>query len=442
MKYLLCFAILFSVLPCAPAHATATTCACTQAALTAAITGAANGDTVLCSPSGQSATWNSAVSIPNTKGITLDGNGATVSGQINLGQNANSSSRITRFNFTVINAVNTGGSKTSAPFRIDHCDFTVTAGGSTLLNVGSGNAPGLVDHNSFNAPQNSEIIHNWGMGASDASGWSDDIIPGGPGAVYLEDNSFTNNGVSGNPAYFWGNSSVQAYYGSRTVFRHNTLFMSQIDQHGTPGMIGVRWWEIYENTFSTDFPNASQCCFVSLRAGSGVVFNNHHTGANLNGNSIDLYEEDTGYPALYQIGRGRNQVSDPAYVWGNDAFFGVGSQTPGMVQVNRDYFLSPKPGYTPFVYPYPLTANGLPDPLGGAPVDEPAILKMISGQCAVFTIYNLRGQMVRRSLGEFRGAISGFRGLADMERGLPDGIYLYRVSVGGAHYTVKKIVIR
>jgi hypothetical protein len=200
------------------------------------------------------------------------------------------------------------------------------------------------------------------MGATDASGWSDDIVPGSPAAVYIEDNTFTNNGVSGNPAYFWGNSSVQAYYGARTVFRHNHLIMSQIDQHGTPGMIGVRWWEIYENLFDTDVPNASQCCFVSLRAGSGVVFNNHHVGANLNGNSIDLYEEDTGYPALYQIGRGKNQVLDPAYVWGNDAFFSVGSQTPAMVQVSRDYYLAQKPKYTPFTYPYPLTASGMPDP--------------------------------------------------------------------------------
>jgi hypothetical protein len=127
-------------------------------------------------------------------------------------------------------------------------------------------------------------------------------------------------------------------------------------------MIGARWWEIYENTFSTDVPNASQCCFITLRAGSGVVFNNSHVGANLNGNSIDLYEEDSGYPADYQVGRGKDQALDPAYLWDNDPFFAIGSQTPAMVQVNRDYYLSPRPGYQPFVHPYPLDASGMPSP--------------------------------------------------------------------------------
>jgi hypothetical protein len=133
--------------------------------------------------------------------------------------------------------------------------------------------------------------------------------------------------------------------------------MAQIDQHGTPGMIGARWWEIYENTFSTTVANASQCCYITLRAGSGVVFNNHHTGVNQVTGSIDLYEEDTGYPARYQIGRGKNQVSDPAYVWNNDASMPVGSQTPTMVQVNRDYYLTQKPNFTPYTYPHPLTGG-------------------------------------------------------------------------------------
>ncbi|MFA5962336.1 MAG: hypothetical protein WC848_06670 [Parcubacteria group bacterium] len=130
--------------------------------------------------------------------------------------------------------------------------------------------------------------------------------------------------------------------------------MSQIDQHGTPGMIGARWWEIYDNTFNNGVPHASQCCFISLRAGSGVVFNNHHTGVSQDGNSIDLYEEDSGYPALYQIGRGKNQALDPAYVWDNDLFFSVDSQTPNMVQENRDYYLFAKPDYIPYTYPHPL----------------------------------------------------------------------------------------
>jgi hypothetical protein len=240
-------------------------------------------------------------------------------------------------------------------FRIDHCVFTVPPGG-TAVQLWGGTLTGLIDYDTFNASGNAEIIHNSAYGPSDTSGWSRDIAPGSGDAVYIEDNTFFNN-ATGNPAYFWGCSAVQSYYGARTVFRHNSVEMAQIDQHGTPGMIGARWWEIYENTFSTTVANASQCCYITLRAGSGVVFNNHHTGGNQVTGSIDLYEEDTGYPARYQIGRGKNQVSDPAYVWNNDASMPVGSQTPTMVQVNRDYYLTQKPNFTPYTYPHPLTGG-------------------------------------------------------------------------------------
>jgi len=336
---------------------------CAQAAVQSAINAAANGDTVLLP--GGSCTWASAVSIPGSKALTLDGGGATIDGAVQLTQNGSASSRITNLSFVRPSSktpcIAIGGTKASAPFRVDHNTFSYAAGGSTIIEV-SGNAPGLIDNNKLDCPGNCEMIHNMGMGPTDPSGWSDDIVPGSAAAVYIEDNVFTNTGATGNPAYFWGSSAVQSYYGARTVFRYNTLVMSQVDQHGTSGMIGARWWEVYENMFSTDVPNASQCCFITLRAGSGVVFGNHHVGANLNGDSIDLYEEDTGYPALYQVGRGKNQVLDPAYLWSNDAFFSIGSQTPAMVQPNRDYYLAPRPGYQPLAHPFPLGANGLPGP--------------------------------------------------------------------------------
>jgi hypothetical protein len=89
-----------------------------------------------------------------------------------------------------------------------------------------------------------QVSLHLGMGPSDDSGCKDGIVPGGPGAVYLEDCRSINNDPNldtANPAYFWGNSAIQPYYGARTVFRHNYLHMSHVDQHGTGGMIGVRW---------------------------------------------------------------------------------------------------------------------------------------------------------------------------------------------------------
>jgi hypothetical protein len=179
-------------------------------------------------------------------------------------------------------------------------------------------------------------------------------VPGSENAVYIEDNRFYNI-VSGDPAYFWGGSAVQNYYGARTVFRYNYCRMCQIDVHGTAGNVGGRWWEIYENTFDI-VPNGNQSAFVVLRAGSGVVFNNRKTGStNLGGGAIHMYEEDSGYPAAYQVGRGKNQALEPAYIWGNS---GMSIQVgEGSIQAGRDYYTTSKPGYSPYVYPHPLSTG-------------------------------------------------------------------------------------
>jgi hypothetical protein len=68
------------------------------------------------------------------------------------------------------------------------------------------------------------------------------------------------------------------------------------------------------------------------------------------------------YPALYQVGRGKNQVADPAYVWNNtanDTTFNIVAD-PGQVEANRDFFTSAKPGYTPYQYPHPLSGPRAP----------------------------------------------------------------------------------
>lgn len=75
-----------------------------------------------------------------------------------------------------------------------------------------------------------------------------------------------------------------------------------------------------------------------------------------------------GYPCQDQIGRTTNQVLDPLYQWGNNY---LGSTTPTMsngnscarelqhIQSGTDYVdngTTPKPGYSPYTYPHPLSA--------------------------------------------------------------------------------------
>lgn len=344
---------------------------CSDSQVQNAINAAVSGD-VVALPAPCSATWNAGVSIPNSKGITLNGNGASITrgslssggALIALSPHSSSSTRITGFTFSDSKSavgyfITIGsGNEASAKFRIDHCSFT----GLDLLTHIRIVAPvyGVIDHNSFTWSGNNEVIHNEAYGAGSTAGWANDVVPGSGEALYIEDNSFVNQ-TSGNPAYFWGGSAVQGYYGSRTVFRYNTVEMATVDMHGTPGMVGARWWEIYENTFYV-VTNGDIDKIVGMRGGSGVIFNNHKTGRTNYKAVINLVEEDSGYPALYQIGRGKNQALDPAYIWNNDSSIPVGSGSSN-VQLNRDYFQTARPGYVPYRYPHPLVS--------GTPVAEP-----------------------------------------------------------------------
>jgi hypothetical protein len=399
------------------AHAANITAAsCSAADVQAAINSASSGDTVQTPSSACSVTWTAQVVIPSTKGITLDcRNNATITTGIGtqytaallISPNASASTRVTNCAWVFNTPASTGysiqtqgcgglascGGTKTAPFRIDHNTFTLGSNATSIQSYG--NAPALIDHNTFTAPSGSEEIHNSGMGASDASGWTDSVTPGSPLMYYVEDNTFNNTGTGVIL------SAMQNYNGARTVFRHNTLNFSQIDVHGTPGMIGGRWYEIYSNTFQANGLN--QCCYGAIRGGSGVVWGNHQaTAPPLNGPAgFSFFEEDTGsWPLAYQVGSGINGGanqhntcaggtlnSSPAYVWGNDAGISVGGGSG--VQMGRDVFSSANQpasllrqqisgdtcattyNYAPFTYPYPLDANGLPNP-NGTSAQQPA----------------------------------------------------------------------
>jgi hypothetical protein len=375
--------VLFCCLP-VPAHAAIIHAAsCSQADVQTAVNSAANGDTVDI-PTGGSCTYRSAVTISG-KYITIAGLGITTITTVaqiafNVTQTTTGTTRITGFTFLESGVVNDSqeivtfhGTTASMPFRLDHCTFTQPDQG-TLVEL-QGNGPGLIDHNTFTTTGGSlaEMIHNFGNGANN---WTDNIVPGGPNMVFIEDNTLTC------PDGFC--SALQSYNGARTVVRHNSFNFAQVDQHGTAGFVGARWWEIYDNNFNT--PNGAQCCVMALRGGTGVVWGNTISGTNTGQGVIELFEEDTGtWPLAYQIGSGINGGtnqhatcssgtlnSSPAYLWNNASPIQTPSQSPTLAVLNRDYFTSPnQPGtllrqelstdtcsttynYVPYTYPHPL----------------------------------------------------------------------------------------
>jgi hypothetical protein len=335
---------------------------------------------VVTIPAG-SFTWSQGITIG--KGITLQGAGKgvttikNVSGHplISVSCVRDRGTRITALTLLGDHTLAISGSKTTAPYRVDHCMFDDGTAGQAILVEVSGNGPGLIDQCKFVAGAASEMIHNYGMGPENTSGWSDEVIPGSAAAVYIEDCIFSKNPLA--DKYFWGTSAVQSYYGARTVIRHCILNYCQIDQHGNvPPLYGARWWEFYNNTFYVP-PNGNQSNYFGLRGGSGVVFDNHvNGGPNTGAGAIQLYSDETTNPPLCGPGGGifvkGNRSFSPVYIWGNDSVMPVASASSNVIQ-GRDYLVSDAQparlmryqqasdnststySYTPFEYPHPLT---------------------------------------------------------------------------------------
>lgn len=379
----------------------------TRTGVQAALNAATNGQTV-CLPAG-SATWSDAdVNVASSKGLTIRGAGTSGAGTIItinnskrlvINTNAATATRLTNIQFldnggnAFEGSIVINSNANDATWRIDNCYFNGASGvGDTQITT-AGPGDGLFDHNTvYQTNGGPEFFHNRQYG--DASGWNVDVFPGSSNAVYFETNDFWHDSSAGCGSGIHEGSLVQNYNGSRMVFRYNTVRFYNVDIHGTPGFVGGRWFEIYENTWTIDaapVPGQAQC--INIRAGSGVIYNNNMV---INGSpcagahNIQLIEDDTTgtWPLAYQIGSGYGGSTNahtscaagtlnqsPLYLWGNDSGFGTPTGDT-YVNANRDFFLTssatqPSPmkvwqkstdncsttyDYVPYVYPHPLAS--------------------------------------------------------------------------------------
>jgi hypothetical protein len=311
----------------------------------AQVNAASSGATVTITPADCSASWN-GLSIPSSKFITLDGNGANIersgsSGQaMTIAVNANGMTRVTNFKFSessdtgfspeaiiMITGCMFSASSPNASFRIDHSTFTSPDLGHIFVNC---HGRGLADHNTHTYRGNNEIIHVWG--SNDAS-WAEDITPGSADAMYFEDNTFRNT-ISGG----FSGGKVAAFFGARVVYRFNTIDCTEIDIHGNTPRSG-RWWELYQNNFVLGTCNNVDKWY-QIRGGSGIIFGDTVESGNQGGGTLTFWQDGGKSPSGQDhVGLGRNQTQDPAYVWSTNAPQNEDdSACSNCIQANRDYF--------------------------------------------------------------------------------------------------------
>lgn len=347
----------------------------------AALQAAQPGDTVVV-PAG-TALWESALYV--SAGVTLRGNGigntVIMDGQsqarsalIVVTPEGGMPFRITGFTFAGANGGPSDQSEMivvlgdTKGFRIDHNEFE--NGGAYSIRI-HGAAYGLIDHNLFENPA-TVAIAVFDAGAGDES-WGLPTNFGGLDAVYVESNSFD--------FVTKGYNALISVDGARFVFRNDSV-SSTAALNARPIIVygnypyeydfyrGTRSFEIYDNRFQSGNSNEG----IYIQGGSGVIFDNTFTGTfgdpilltDIRGTttvpgkapppSCGSLDVDTcTYPAPDQI--------EDTYIWNND--YGnsfaepviPGGVVSTLIQLNRDVFLEPMPGYTPLAFPYPIGAN-------------------------------------------------------------------------------------
>lgn len=402
--------------------ATINAASCSSANITTAISSASAGDTVQV-PAGN-CTWNGtgAVAI-NNKNITLQGAGIDVTTiSITSGEGFRvPATNIGAFRITGFTFRSTGNFGTDSGFammgirggkgwRIDHNKFKVYsnvqsyAGGNAVYTIGD--VAGLIDHNQFGNEDTSTNCWHAAtyIEGTGATAWGlASQIGSATNTVFIEDNTMTETRscTAHNPHAVYGQR------GSIFVARHNTITNMNIDSHGFCATYGTREFEVSNNSWII---TTSLDALMFLRGGTGVVYSNTLSlqGGSYN-NMMKLTEyrcnaasqclgvtQDgvtantccnaaEGYPCISQIGRGQNQATDPLYIWSNTGMTGInlvnvasecsGAQITTYIQASRDYYIgsTPKPGYTPYVYPHPLISSGSVD----LPPDPPRNLRVL-----------------------------------------------------------------
>ena len=413
------------------AHANTITVAnCSQPAVQGAIDAAVNGDTVVV-PSG-SCTWSSTLAVRKAVTIQASGTVTISCGSdsVNLIEATETTSGVIRILGFVFAS---GSCSTQSFSKHFISVATTASGRPVVIANNTFNGKygairmntnrGVIAHNTFDGGaytgsasyNTTEALQAKCEGACNSTAWGAGSTLGaldtdGEHNIYFEDNTIIEHNTE----------TIDFDGSSRVVVRYNTFNQSGLTSHGTDTSTwGNRQWEVYNNTFKytggdCDFKTyAPMDYFIYIRGGTGIIADNVIGDINscATGNKAEikfaifnLRQSGAGphpcwaggYPSPRQHGMGRVTGtagddsfgvyygdSDPIYIWGNT---GAGSATPVMadfepdqcgrnlrtasfVQQNRDWFASPRPGYTKYTYPHPLRGGATTVPAPSAPIN-------------------------------------------------------------------------
>ncbi|HLG59273.1 MAG TPA: hypothetical protein VI485_28295 [Vicinamibacterales bacterium] len=378
--------ILAHLLVASPAGAaTVGATGCSSSAVQSAINSASNGDTVRV-PAG-TCTWTTAVSIPNSKSLVLEGagigqttirDGVTTDAMLVLNVRDPYFIRITAFTFD-LNQVSKSNSRGSVRvlgngldnFRIDHIRFTNITGRAIGIDPNGAEISGLIDHNTFECPTDGgcQSVTVTGDGPQESAHMGRPYEPGSNKFVFVEDNTFNYS--------YQNDGGVEGYGGARFVLRFNAMHGVTQGSHGADSgnYRGTHSFEIYRNTFDLDtwVISSTSPRSITHRSGTGFVFDNsvsseygfYHLRNYRSEGSYGVWGEcdgtspwdgnesgKQGYPCLDQIGHvftdvlnGTNLLA-PLYTWGNTKGNGQLNAEPSggtrlktlHVLENRDYY--------------------------------------------------------------------------------------------------------
>jgi hypothetical protein len=361
------------------------TLADTQAKINQAVATGEDGWIVIVGVPSGVYSWGGTLQIPSTVSLTVRGAGTFAPDTrptINLTSNSNGVSmsarngkviRLTNFKFTdsgsALATVQVSGSSSSPSWRIDHVRFENMADRAIVVgspdSSGSGTGPyGLVDNCWFEST-GSAFRGLYIYFSNNSGSWTTAHSFGTDKTIVIEDSVFNRTGspVPGLPAI------DSAYGGARWNMRHSTLTNWVAVLHGADSApTSTLQFEFNHNTVRV---NTAIDYALYIRGGTGVAMGNDIgiTGSpnNAGYNSAWKMVRDGpcggGYPCFQQVGRGvvsGAEGSVPAYFWGNTYNLGnaangsIWSSESSDIQLNRDFFLTAKPGYTELAYPHPL----------------------------------------------------------------------------------------